>query len=408
MDLDINTEFSAEELCRSLDLNAIGNALCSLLDAPLALRTCKGTLLYGEPELVATQRHPLTLDFEPIAWLESARTDPRLSDAAALLQTLLRNRARYQMAADMHKSVTMADFEALQQSNAELAAANERYRALAASLEQKVEEQVRTIEAGQRRLFESAKLAAVGQLAAGVAHEINNPIGFINSNCSAQARYQNKLQSFFDDYLDQLPAAVRAAFSERKLDRVLKSWGEVIEESMAGCRRVRDIVQALRVFASIDQEAWSAIDLNAMLDNVLNIIRCRFHHAHCISLDSSAVPFIHGQPGYIAEACYSLLSNALEAAEDAPEPAIEIHFEAGPDSVSILISDNGPGIAPQDLERAFDPFFTTKAVGAGTGLGLSSCRDIATAHGGTVHLRNRQPRGVEARLTLPLGGHPYE
>src|SRR5690606_30863532 len=183
-------------------------------------------------------------------------------------------------------------------------------------------EQVAVIENNQRKLYEHAKLAAVGQLAAGMAHEINNPIGFITSNFNAQIRYCNKIRDFFTRNLERLPEDVLADYRDTNLAKVINNLNSVTSESIDGCNRIRDIVKDLRVFASIDQADWSNMDLNAIIHSVCHVLQGRFANADCIHFHSVPLPIFQGQPGFIAEALFSLISNALEAVANQGAPEV--------------------------------------------------------------------------------------
>lgn len=397
---DIKTEFSAEELCASLNMGDIGRQLATMLSSDIAIVSAGGTCLYGN---VATEghRYPVILDFEPIAWLICQKGEAGAS-GARLLRVLFSSRARYQMAADMHKAVTLADFQALQEKNQALENANQRIQALVDSLEEKVREQVAVIEHNQRKLYENAKHAAVGQLAAGVAHEINNPIGFITSNFSAQARYCKKIEDFFTRNSAHFPQDILADYQNANLPKVFGNLNNVINESLEGCIRIRDIVKDLRVFANIDQADWASVDLNALIESVCHIIRSRFSNADCIQVQLAALPFVQAQGGFIAEAIFSLISNAIEAVSNQQGGEVNISTRLDGQHIAICIEDNGPGIPVELAEKVFDPFFTTKAVGEGTGLGLSTCRDIVSAHHGQLTLERRHSGGTRATIRLPL------
>ena len=400
---DIRTEFTAEELSASLNMRDIGRQLTALLADDIAIVSSGGTLLYGKSNFSGGHRFAITLDFEPIAWLICNHADNGAA-AAQLLQVLFANRARYQMAADMHKSVTLADFNALQEKNLALESANRHIQSLVDSLEEKVHEQVTVIENNQRKLYEHAKLAAVGQLAAGMAHEINNPIGFITSNFNAQIRYCNKIRDFFARNIDRLPDDVLTDYRDTNLGKVIGNLNGVINESIDGCNRIRDIVKDLRVFANIDQADWSNMDINAIIHSVCHVLQGRFDNAHCLHFQSVPLPIFQGQPGFIAEALFSLISNALEAVAHQDDAQVDIRASHDNQQVVISIEDNGPGIPSALAEKIFDPFFTTKAVGEGTGLGLSTSRDIVSAHGGRLQVENRSGGGTRATISLPLQG----
>lgn len=400
-DDDIKTEFTVEELTASLDIDAIGRCLATLISDEIAIISTGGTFLCGNAEFNGIQKIPITLDFEPIAWL-ICNNESKGQAAAQLLRVLFTNRARYQMAANMHKTVSLLDFNALQNRNQELQIANHRIQALVDSLEDKVQEQVAVIETNQRKLYEHAKLSAVGQLAAGMAHEINNPIGFITSNFNAQSRYLNKIQDFFSRNLELLTGPVLEDFRESNICRALENINVTISESLDGCVRIRDIVKDLRVFANIDQGEWDSIDLVVIIESVCHIIRGRYRNASCITLQIAPLPFIHGQPGFLAEALFSLVSNALEAVSGQQYGHVNIQSSQDDEWLYIQVEDNGPGIAPELKDKIFEPFFTTKAVGEGTGLGLSTCRDIVSAHKGKLQVENRSGGGTCVRISLPL------
>lgn len=406
-------EFSLDELLPGKDRQRLGQALDALLDGQAAFVACDGELLWGERPAQAQARVAVALEIEPLGWLLSAERSPeRLKAAAVLLRQLLVARSRYLMAADLHLDAMRADFAALRQERDALAASEARYRALSEQLELRVKEQVDIIDARQRQLYQVEKLASVGQLAAGVAHEINNPVGFVRSNLSTLKTYLSRLAR-----LRELPAQpeLTALWQAQDLDFVLEDASELIDDCVGGLDRVTRIVSDLKGFSSVDQPEETVVDLNDNLKKLASIIGGQKKAGIRLELDLHALPPVLCLPGHINQVLLNLLTNAMQAVEgmgkegDASGGRIVLRSQASADGegVEIRICDNGCGIAAEDLPRVFDPFFTRRPVGQGTGLGLTVARDIITAHSGSITISSpcRWPdageAGTEVLLTLP-------
>ena len=278
---------------------------------------------------------------------------------------------------------------ALQVTNAELQAAN---RQLAQS---------------QSQLLQSEKMAAVGQLAAGVAHEINNPIGFVSSNLSSLSRYVQDLLGLVHAYEEQaraqpdvLPgqalqdarAAVDLAFLQEDIPMLL-------QESVDGLGRVKHIVQGLRDFSRVDSNQCQETDLMAGLESTLNVIKNELKYKAEIVKAYGKLPLVYCNAAQINQVFLNLLMNAVQSIDTQGRITLASGVEA--DKVWISVEDTGAGIAPEHLSRLFEPFFTTKPVGKGTGLGLSISYDIVKQHGGEITVTSEPGKGSRFCVWLP-------
>jgi len=274
-------------------------------------------------------------------------------------------------------------FIELQRQHAALQASEARYKALSAQLQRRVEEQVKVIERTQQQLYESARLRAVGQLAAGVAHEINNPVGFIASNLRVAGDYLNELG-------EKLP-------SDHATALILEDFRALLQESEVGTQRIAAIVTDLKTFANIDQEDFVPCDLNALIASTCHLLRAESNQALDIELKLAELPELAGYPAKISQALYNVLDNAAKAITGQGRIRVTSRLdEQG--TAEVLVEDNGCGITAEDQARLFDPFFTTRPVGSGTGLGLTVARDIMVAHQGEILVRSKP--GAGTRVTL--------
>jgi two-component system sensor histidine kinase HupT/HoxJ len=265
-----------------------------------------------------------------------------------------------------------------------------------------MEESHRALKAAQSQLVHSEKLASLGRLLAGVAHELNNPISFIYGNAHALDRYTRK----FEEYFDRVEAgATRAELVDLrrtlKLDRAVRQMRSATAGALEGSERVRDIVESLRRLSAEGGGDIEPFDLLATVNTAVEwVIKGR---ASSIPVDIRADGPIwaRGRPGHIQQVVMNLVQNALDAMADTPAPRLELTLAAEGDRVTLAVADSGPGV-PDDLAlRVFDPFFTTKPVGQGTGLGLSISYKIVTENGGTLSVSNRPEGGALFRVTLP-------
>ena len=267
------------------------------------------------------------------------------------------------------------------------------------------------LKASQSRILQQEKMASIGQLAAGVAHEINNPMGFIISNLNTLGKYTARLMEYLEAQEQGLCAAAPpeqreelAALRRRlKVDRIVDDLSALLGESLEGADRVKKIVQDLRSFSRLDQLECSETDLNECLESTLGIVWNELKYKVTLKKDYAAdLPRIPCFAQQLNQVFLNLLVNAGQAIKG--EGKIEIRTWSEPDWVCVAIADSGCGIPQEVQNRIFEPFFTTKAVGEGTGLGLSISYDIIKKHQGRIDLQSTPGQGTTFTIRLPL--HP--
>lgn len=269
--------------------------------------------------------------------------------------------------------------------------------------------------AEQQSQVHAEKLATVGQLAAGMAHEINNPICYVQSNLGSLREYLNKLFDLIEslDGLmreDRLNAAQRIELIEEHKRRceytlIATDLPMLLEESLEGVERIRNIVKNLRDFSRIDTaEGVRLFDIHRAIDTTLGIVRTLAGGSTCFSTDYENLPLIECNPTELNQVFMNILVNATQAVEENGLVEIRTGQESG--WVWVEIRDSGCGIDEAAIQRIFEPFYTTKEVGKGTGLGLSISHGIVKKHGGEITVRSRPGQGTVFRITLPLRQHP--
>ncbi|MDN7908484.1 histidine kinase [Burkholderia diffusa] len=298
----------------------------------------------------------------------------------------------------------------LQRTRENMATEIDERRAAQSRLEQEKDEQrrlLRALEETHVQLLQSEKLASIGQLAAGVAHEINNPIGFISANLNTLRTWVRSLLDVIaahDAALTQLEPATRDALTamrgEADLDYVRDEIVTLIDESIDGAVRVRRIVQDLRDFSRPGSGEWSVVDIHAGLESTLNVVHNELKYKADIVREYGDVPQVECLPSQLNQVFMNLLVNAAHAI--AVRGVITIRTSSDGEQVSIAISDTGTGMTPDVVRRIFDPFFTTKPVGQGTGLGLSVSHGIVERHRGAIDVTSEPGRGTTFCVRLPI------
>jgi len=273
-----------------------------------------------------------------------------------------------------------------------------------------LQETNRKLEEAHHQLLQSEKMASIGQLAAGVAHELNNPIGFVHSNLGSLAGYVDDLlridAAFTEVEANPGPSSAEALARVRALkdacdhDFLVSDLRQLIAESREGLDRVRKIVQDLKDFSRVGDTGWQWAELHKGLDSTLNIVWNELKYKAEVVRQYGELPEIRCIPSQLNQVFMNLLVNAAQAIEERGH--ITIRSGHAEDRVWVEVEDDGKGIPPENLQRIFEPFFTTKPVGKGTGLGLSLSWGIVQRHQGTLDVRSECGRGTTFRVTLPI------
>ncbi|MBL8475952.1 MAG: PAS domain-containing protein [Methyloversatilis sp.] len=255
----------------------------------------------------------------------------------------------------------------------------------------------------QQQLLHSEKMASLGRLVAGVAHELNNPISFVLGNVHALKKYSERMGSYIDAVhagaSDEELGALRARL---RIEHLLKDLPSLIEGTMEGAQRTADIVNGLKRFSAVDPEGRSAVDLNAVIERAIHWIHKGTSAAVALHWAARESCVVTGSAGQLQQVVMNLLQNAYDAAgADDSVAELTLSCTNEGDRVRMRLRDNGPGIPDEYLSRIFEPFFTTKPVGKGTGLGLSISYGIVEQHGGVLSARNHPEGGAEFVLDLP-------
>ncbi len=257
----------------------------------------------------------------------------------------------------------------------------------------------------QGKLVHSAKMTSLGQLVAGVAHELNNPIGFIFSNTTHLKDYSEKLFNLIDA-AEQNPRNIKILKDEIDYDYIKMDLPKLIKSCQDGAQRTRDIVLGLRNFSRLEEAQLKEVDLREALDTTLELLQGEIKNRIQVHKQYELIPKVYCYASQINQVFMNILSNALQAIQGPGQIWITtLPIKASPGHigrVQISIQDNGIGMDAQTLEKIFEPFFTTKGVGQGTGLGLSISYGIIQNHGGEIQVRSQKGIGTEFVIIIPL------
>ncbi|MCP5180602.1 MAG: peptidylprolyl isomerase [Pseudomonadales bacterium] len=261
----------------------------------------------------------------------------------------------------------------------------------------------------QKQMIRQEKLASLGVLSAGVAHEINNPVGFVLSNVTTLADYVAVYQQGFDVIRTALgdgvaPAELRSRFEDfaarESLDYLLEDSVALLAETREGLLRVKEIVEDLKNFARADGVSKVEINVNESVRAALTMARNQVKYKCTVEEDLQEVPPVLGSVHRLGQVVLNLLVNASQSAGENCWIRVATYSDGA--SVFIEVRDNGCGIPPENLTKLFTPFFTTKPVGEGTGLGLAICHSIVEEHGGEISVDSRVDEGTQFRIRLPV------
>ena len=300
-------------------------------------------------------------------------------DRALERRTLLRNARRYK--------------EALENQNAELARRGTELDRL------------------QAQIVHTEKMASLGQLAAGVTHELNNPAGFIYSNIALLKDDVKRLELCLNAF-DEVPLPPAAAERIREMkteigyDDILMDLDSILSDCHIGAERIRDIVQNLRLFSRLDEAELKPVDLNEGIEATLRLLSIYYKSGRIRLLrDYGELPQVNCYAAQLNQVWMNLLINAAQAIGEA-EGEVRIKTQCEGENVIVSVSDTGTGIEPEHLRNIFNPFFTTKPVGEGTGLGLSISHGVIVRHGGAVVVDSTPARGTTFTITIPVDAKP--
>jgi signal transduction histidine kinase len=304
----------------------------------------------------------------------------------------------------------------LNKANRQLARANE-------TLEMKVQERTKdlskayaALKSSQSQVVQSEKMASLGQMVAGVAHEINTPLGFVRSNVELIGDMFKDVKRLMEQYAnafglirspeaadDQVAQAInQLTVSEAETDPhvLLEEADTLISEGMRGLNQINDLVMNLKDFSRLDRSRSDRFDVNAGLDSTLSICRNQLKNTIEIVKDYGELPPIEGAPSQINQVFLNIINNASQAIEGAGQ--IRLTTRGSADKVQVRIEDTGCGMTPEVMSKIFEPFFTTKDVGKGTGLGLSISYQIIKEHGGNIDVKSQPGKGSAFTITLPV------
>lgn len=288
----------------------------------------------------------------------------------------------------------------------QLAAKEETELALKAEKQEQAE-LITKLEDAHNQLLQSEKMAAIGQLAAGVAHEINNPIGFINSNIGVLQKYVDAILNFIE-FIEQneinLPKQIKEEFDNRKkileIDYLKSDIRDLLAESLDGLQRVKKIVSDLKDFSHANSDMLEFVDLHSKIESTLNVVWNEIKYKANVIRDYGNIPEIECNPSQVNQVIMNLLVNAAQSIAEHGD--ITIRTRLVNSSVKIEIIDTGSGISPENIRKVFDPFFTTKPIGVGTGLGLSISSSIVRKHHGELGVTSEIGKGSCFYMILPI------
>jgi two-component system, NtrC family, sensor kinase len=276
----------------------------------------------------------------------------------------------------------------------------------------KLKEANRHLAEQQAQLVLTEKMASVGILASGVAHEINNPLFFVDTNLTALGDYIEIIETILGLY-DQLCVSlqdtegqwieelnvIRAESAEHDIDFVMQDTKQLMRESSDGIRRIKRIVQGLRDFSQADTGGLAEADLNVILENTCSMVESNLPPNCRLERQLGAVPKIVCNAAEISQVVAGILLNAGQAVKD--EGVIRLRSESTPSGIVLVVEDNGTGIAPEHIDHIFEPFFTTREEGQGTGLGLSIAYGIIQKHQGSISVISQLGHGTQMTIRLP-------
>ncbi|MBI2470863.1 MAG: HAMP domain-containing protein [Planctomycetes bacterium] len=256
----------------------------------------------------------------------------------------------------------------------------------------------------QLQLFQSEKMASIGQLAAGIAHEINNPVGYISCNLELMQNHFAAIKTLQTEIerlkTDPSFAKLQQTVSNVKLDKVVEHMGKSIKESLEGTERIKKITDALRTFAYKGDDKFELANINTEIEHILNIIQNEIKYKSELIKAYGDVPLIRCNRYQLGQVFMNIILNAVQAIKE--KGVIRITTYQKGNYINVEIHDNGIGIPEQDLPKIFEPFFTTKEVGKGTGLGLSIAYNIIKNHNGTIEVRSKVSEGTTFTVKLPV------
>ncbi|MBW4492974.1 MAG: GAF domain-containing protein [Oscillatoria princeps RMCB-10] len=288
-----------------------------------------------------------------------------------------------------------------------------------------LDEALKKLQTTQAHLVQSEKMSSLGQMVAGIAHEINNPVNFIHANLPYVRQYADnllKLVSLYQQVLDTPPTEIGEFEEKIELEFIQEDLPQILKSMSAGTERIRQIVLSLRNFSRLDEAEKKEVDLHEGIDSTLLLLAPRLEDKIKVVKDYGQLPNVECYAGQLNQVFMNLLTNAIDALEegktasgegggeekqspvrDAPYPTIRIRTWADSDRVAVAIADNGPGIPAEIKDKIFDPFFTTKPVGKGTGLGLAICYQIVVqVHAGKIRVETPPLGGTEFVLEIPI------
>ena len=311
--------------------------------------------------------------------LEGSQGEPKYIDISASLVTYGDNRIIQVICHDVTEREQLADH----------------LRHHAEELEKEVEARTLDLRNSQAQLVQQEKMAALGKLVAGIAHEVNTPIGTITSNADTLSRSLEKLSSTMES--DQVPESVRALRPLKQVQSVLEDIARI---NQLACERIVNIVSSLRNFARLDEADLKTANLHEGIESTLTLVHHELKNRIEVVKDYGDIPAIRCHPNQVNQVFMNLLVNASQAIDGKGTITIRTFREG--DIVNVRFSDSGVGIPPENLSRIFDPGFTTKGVGVGTGLGLSICFKIAQDHGGSIDVKSDIGQGSTFTVQLPI------